>query len=65
MDGGTAENQKTGMPPGFQQSNMVGSDLTFREKQGENFGSSRISNIWWKPWKMKKEKASGLWGLLW
>jgi len=43
MDAGAAENLKTGMPPGFQQINMIGSDLTFREKQGKDFRSISFS----------------------
>jgi len=34
---GAAEDLKFGMPPGFQQINMIGSDFTFREKQSKDF----------------------------
>jgi hypothetical protein len=39
MDARSAKDLKPGMPPGFQQSNMIGSDLTFGEKPGKDFGS--------------------------
>jgi len=35
MDSGTTMDLKTGMPPGFQQIYIIGSDFTFREKQGK------------------------------
>jgi len=34
MDSRASEDLKTGMPPGFQQINIIGSDFAFREKPG-------------------------------
>jgi hypothetical protein len=41
MDPGIAIELRIEMFPGLQQMNRVGSDFTFREKQGEDFGSNR------------------------
>ena len=45
QDSGTAKDLKARMSPGFQQVYMIGSDFTFREKQGKDFGSEDFFQI--------------------
>jgi hypothetical protein len=42
MNSWAAEDLKPGMFPGFQQINMIRSDLTFREMQGKDLGFIRM-----------------------
>jgi hypothetical protein len=45
MDSWASKNLKPGMPPEFQQINMIGSDFAFSEKQGKDFRSEYFFQI--------------------
>jgi hypothetical protein len=42
MDTGAAKDLKTGMPPRFQQINMIRSNLPFRQKEGKDLRSEEF-----------------------
>lgn len=45
MDATTAKNLKSGMLIGLEQINMAGSDFVLRKKQGRDFGSENLFQI--------------------